>query len=163
MADPLRIEGMDALLAKIATLQQLRMVEAGLLAGGAHMKTQMQKYPTQRAMTRASIYGSPFKSDKQRRFFFYALAKGMIQVPYRRGQSPGSRNLKQGWTVRSFNGGLSVEIGNAAPYGPLVQGQGRQSLYHKAAGWQTDEEVMDREGPAVIEYVRDEITRAISE
>jgi hypothetical protein len=163
MPDPvLHIEGLEALLAKIDRLAQLRWVSGALLAGGSHLKSSMQVYPNANRLTRASVYGKTFQSSKQQRFFFWAKAKGVIQVPYRRGSSPGSQNLKQQWTVAALDNGLTVEIGNAVPYGPLVQGQGRQTLYAKAVGWQTDRQVLDREAPAVVQYVKDAIVEELS-
>lgn len=163
MADPLHIDGLDELLGKIDTLEKMRAVTGALLAGGAHMKTAMQVYPDAKHLKREDVYGKPFQSDRQRKFFFYALAKGIIQVPYRRGGSPGSRNLKQQWTVAATNNGFSVEIGNATSYGPLVQGQGLQSRYAQAVGWQTEQQVLDREAPAVVAYVSDAIQKAVED
>lgn len=164
MPDPvLQIDGMEALLAKIDRLAQSRAVAGALLAGGAHLKTAMQVYPNASRPTRASIYGKPFQSRRQQRYFFYALKAGLIQVPYRRGSSPGSRNLKQQWTVQATNDGMTVEIGNNTPYGPLVQGQGRQSLYMKAVGWQTEKQVLAKEGPVVVAYVRTAIETTLNE
>jgi hypothetical protein len=40
--------------------------------------------PAQEHLTRREVYGEPFKSDKQRRWFFAALRDGEIQVPYQR-------------------------------------------------------------------------------
>jgi hypothetical protein len=163
MPDPvLHIEGLDALLAKIDRLAQLRWVGGALLDGGAHLKTALQVYPDTNRLTRASVYGKTFVSDKQRRFFFYAKSHGLIEVPYRRGSSPGSQNLKQQWTVAAYDNGLTVEIGNAVPYGPLVQGHARQTRYAKAVGWQTDQQVLDREAPAVVQYVKDAIVEELS-
>jgi hypothetical protein len=162
MPDPsLRIEGLDALLAKLDRLAQLRWAGGALLAGGAHLKTAMQVYPDAARLTRASVYGKTFKSSRQQKFFFWAKAKGVIQVPYHRGSSPGSQNLKQAWTVAAYDNGLTVEIGNSVPYGPLMQKQGRQSLYAKAVGWQTDQQVLDRESPAVVQYLKDAIVEEL--
>lgn len=161
MPPTLRIEGLDALLAKVDTLAKLEMVGGALLAGGAHISGAMQVYPPATRPTRASVYGQAFQSDRQRRFFFAAMRKGLIQVPYRRGQSPGSRNMKQGWTVAASNNGLTVEIGNIAPYGPLVQGAGTQSRYMAAVGWRTEQAVLDREAPAVVELLHDAIEKAV--
>lgn len=163
MANPLRIDGLEALITKLTALERLDAARGGLLAGGAHLKTAMQVYAPANRLTRASVYGQTFASAKQRRFFFYALRAGIIQVPYRRGSSPGSRNLKQQWTVAATNDGVTVEIGNATEYGPLVQGQGTQSLYAKAVGWQTDQAVLDRDGPAVVQYVKTSLETALAE
>lgn len=160
MAKTVVIEDMDALLAKLTKLQTLQAVQGAMLLAGAHIEGKMKAYPPQSGATRKSVYNKTFKTDKQRRFFFYALKKGIIQLPYRRKLGGG---LAGAWTVRAFDQGLSVEIGNNTSYGPLVQGQGRQSLYHKAGGWATDEAVLERETPAVVAYVKDAIEQALSE
>src|SRR3990167_2905281 len=89
----LTLHGDEELLAKLKTLKQLRGLRGALLAGGAHVAGKMKEYP-------AARHGpQPFKTEKQRRYVFWAMARGIIQIPYRRGQSPGSRNLKQQGSV----------------------------------------------------------------
>lgn len=156
------IQGLDKLVRKIETLAEMKAVAGALLAAGAHISGQMKIYPPANRPTRKSVYGKSFVSDRQRRYFFWAKRKGLIQVPYRRGQSPGSRNLKQQWTVAANESGLRVEIANSTPYGPLVQGQGRQTLYAKAIGWQTDAQVLERERPRVVQYLKSAIDDVLS-
>jgi hypothetical protein len=163
MPDALRLQGYDELLRKLDSLAKLRRVEGALKAAGAHLSGKLKRYPAQKRMTRASMYGQPFKSDRQRKYFFYALRKGLIQVPYRRGQSPGSRNLKQQWTVETYNSGLTVEVGNATPYGPYVQGHGRQALYHYLGGWKTEWDVMSEEGEQVLGFVKRAVDETLAE
>lgn len=75
-------------------------------------------------------------TDKQRRYFFWALKQGMIEVPYRRGQSPGSEKFGTKWTVQTK--GFSTEIGNNASYASLLSGgEGEQSKYMAARGWRS--------------------------
>lgn len=161
MPASMHIEGLEELLRRIQTLQKMREVTAALLAGGAHLKTQMQVYPPQAHLTRKSVYGQSFQSDRQRRWFFWALARGALTVPYRRGQSAGSRNLKQQWTVVASNSGLTVEIGNSTPYGPLMQSAVMQGRMAKAAGWQTDQQVLDRDGPKAVDFVKNQIQQTL--
>jgi hypothetical protein len=157
------IKGMAELLAKLDRLGKPDVAKGAMLQAGAYVAGKMKEYPPTSHLTRKAVYGKSFASTRQRKFFFWAMKSGKLQSPYRRGQSPGSRNLKQGWTVRALGDGLTVEVGNNAPYGPLVQGAGRQSLYHKASGWQTDQAVVDREAPAVVAYVKDAIDKALAE
>lgn len=162
MPESPRIEGLAELIRKVETLQQMTAVQGALLEGGALVKTGMQQYPPQAHLSRKAVYGQSFQTDRQRKFFFYALKHGLIQVPYRRGQSPGSRNLKQQWSVIASNGGLTVEIGNVTPYGPLVQGSELQTGFARATGWQTDKQVLDREGPAVVGLVKESIDEQLA-
>lgn len=80
-----------------------------------------------------------FVSDKQRRYFFAALADGTIQVPYRR-----TRTLGKRWTtkVEFINGGVVGTVGNVTPYAPLVQGRETQAGIHYMH-WQTAETTLD--------------------
>ena len=117
MPATIRFEGLESLMGKIESLQQVRMIAAGIKTAALHIKGKIAQYPPVKRLTRASVYGSSFQTDKQRRYFFYALAKGKIEVPYRRGESPGSRTLGRRWTIATSNNGLTAIVGNNAPYG----------------------------------------------
>lgn len=71
----------------------------------------------------------PFKSAQQRRFFFAALRRGQITVPYQRTYA-----LQRGWTYVPGGGGGVVT--NRVPYAAMVMGsQGEQSGYFAGKGW----------------------------
>ena len=74
---------------------------------------------------------------------------------YVRGAPPHSEKLGSRWTSRSISGSGFVgrEVGNTASYAPLVQSAERQALIHRGR-WQTDEQVITRELPAVVADVR---------
>ena len=148
----IRLEGYDALLRKITTLEQMRQLAAAVKSAALHVKGKIAQYPAE------SHRPQPFVSDKQRRGFFAKLRKGKIDVPYRRGASPGSQSLGRKWTIASSNGGLTVTVGNNVSYGPLVQGE-KQTGYHATTGWRTVEQVMDAERETVVEYVSQELQR----
>ena len=93
----------EKLLRKLKTLHELAPVTGALLAAGAHVAGKFSEYPPQSGLTRKQVYGQSFQSERQRRWFFAALSRGEIDVPYRRGSSAGSRNLKQTWTVRQIS------------------------------------------------------------
>lgn len=69
--------------------------------------------------------GQPFKSDKQRRWFFAALRKGQISVPYQR-----TGTLGRGWR---YDAGASSVV-NTVPYAGQVMGDD-QSDYFGNKGW----------------------------
>ena len=102
----------------------------------------IKRYPPRKSISRREVYGQSFESEKQRRWFFAALKEGRIDVPYRRGQSPGSERLCTQWyaTVKGF----STEIGNRASYASLVVGE-EQSRMMAARGWRRLVDVVSEE------------------
>lgn len=96
----------------------------------------LHKYP------QASGKKQPFKSDKARRFFFAALRKGQIEVPYRRSGATG-RSYEKHPTAQ----GMDVTSGR--PSAILTRGT-PQAAYHKGT-WQTHEELAKSlEGDAAL-------------
>lgn len=162
MADTIRIEGLEPLLKKIRSIAELQPVIGGIKAAALHLKGKLAIYPEQKHLTRASVYGSPFKSDKQRRFFFWALRTGEIEVTYRRGESPGSQTFGRRWTIRTSNRGLTAEVGNNAAYGMLLMDKERQSKYHAAVGWTTTDDVIAEETETIVSFVKYYIDRELA-
>ena len=140
----IRIEGLDELTARIKIAQQLKGFKAGLYNGAKHVRRVVRLYPRQQHRRQ------PFKTAKQRRYFFWALRQGIIQVPYVR-----TLTLKRNWNIESANGGLVQIVANATPYGPLVQGAGSQANYHRQTGWTTDAQVAQQEAPEVVRLARE--------
>lgn len=89
---------------------------------------------------------------RQRKFFFAALRSGRIEVPYRRGMSPGSQRAMQRWGVTYADGGLTATVGNNAAYSPYLYDPARQALYHKG-NWKTTAEIARNTGPRAREIV----------
>jgi hypothetical protein len=125
-----------------------------LLAGAVHVKGKIATYPAQSHMSRKSVYGSSFASDRQRRWFF---AVGQYQTPYGR-----TSNLAHRWAISSDMSGLRQIVGNNTAYGPYVQDPERQSLYHRAQGWLTTDAVAEQESEAVSKMVLEAIEKAIA-
>jgi hypothetical protein len=83
---------------------------------------------------RPSRAPQPFRSAKQRRWFFAALEDGTIKVPYQR-----TEQLMKGWKKEQTPQGVTVF--NTVPYASLVQGRRNdQSPYHRAT-WKPYEDV----------------------
>ncbi len=82
----------------------------------------------------ASGKKQPFKSAKQRKYFFAALRSGKMRIPY-----PRSGSLARNWKLSSIGGMRTItgRITNPRPYDKFVQGDdGDQAGYH-AGNWRT--------------------------
>lgn len=130
------------------------MPDAALKAGEAAMEKtllylhgQLPPYPPPPLPGNAA----KFWTDKQRRFFFAAVKKGLIKVPYRRTGTLGRQFTTE---TRHVDDGIEGEIGTATPYAPWVVGpdypgevfagkNNGQPMYqariHENRWWQFDE------------------------
>jgi hypothetical protein len=133
-----RIVGMDKLNKRLNTIAQAH--EKAGAESAAHLKRKAQTYPPVRKQAQ------PFKTDKSRRYFFAALRDGRIEVPYRRGSSPGSQKLGSRWTV--IKDGNRHRVVNNTSYGPQVMGSERQAPYHRG-NWKTETQIAREEAPTV--------------
>jgi hypothetical protein len=111
------ITGADAV-AALLSKALVPSIEAGLMAIGAELQNELAAYPGRSGKKQL------FKSAKQRRFFFAALRKGGIVVPYRR-----SGDLGRGWQLQP-SGRLRVVLRNSVSYAAMVIGK-NQADYHK--------------------------------
>lgn len=104
----------------------------------------------------------PPRSERQRRFLMALARAGGI--PYRR-----TGNLGRAWTtdVQETGGGLTGTVGNSVVspqgkrYGPLVEGEGTQTAYHRG-NWPTDQAVLQKHlGPIEADFA-DAIDKALA-
>lgn len=112
-----------------------RALRLGTEDAADHLMERMRTYPDQ------STGKINFVSEKQRRFFFWALNEGIITVPYRR-----TRTLAKSWsrTVQTVPGGAVGEVGsneNIAPYNRFVQDRTQQARIHRG-NWHTVQSVV---------------------
>ncbi len=147
----IRIEGIEELIKRIDTLEQLKHTVAALVKGAKHVQRKARLYP------RKPGRPQPFVSDKQRRGFFYHLKRGNITVPYSRTMA-----VKRGWQIESRNDGLTQIIENSEPHAKLVQSPEGQTRYHATTGWQTTTQVAASEGPTVVALVREGLQKDVS-
>lgn len=133
----------------------LKPFKTGLKAGAIHLKGRVSIYP------RVSRRKQPFVSDKQRRGFFYHLKQGNIEVPYKRGSSPGSERHSQSWTTRGRKNDFEQVIGSDTSYGPLLQEEKKQTSYHKGTGWKTTKQVTRSEQAEVNKIILVTMNKAI--
>lgn len=155
MSAYIQIEGLDRVIGKLENLQQLNTVKAGIKAAAIHVKGKIAEYPPRKHIPMR------WKSERQRRWFFAALRSGAIDVPYKRGSSPGSEGLGRRWTVKERDDGLSAVVGNNVSYGPFVQREDSQYWMHKASGWKTTARVANEERSVVVDFVTAAIRKAL--
>lgn len=148
MSDGMTITGEPELLAALQKLGSSAVNRAVLNAGALMLAGKLKVYPPANRLTRASVYGSTFKSEKQRRFFFWAMSAGVIVVPYVRGSNPKSKNLQQSWTIK-VDSDTQASVGTQVSYAPLAMDAERQSKYLAAVGWRTVQTIIKAEEPAV--------------
>jgi hypothetical protein len=101
-------------------------------------------YPSQ---TNAS---QPFKTERQRKWFFAALADGTISVPYRR-----TGRLANSWLARQ-EGWSHWVLENSAPYAHWVVGRGQQAVFHEG-NWWTADDIIEEEVGDLTEQLTEEL------
>jgi hypothetical protein len=106
-------------------LRQMGWARQGLEQAGRYFQTQAEIYPPQR---HGPMVGG-FKSERQRRFFFWALRTGLITVPYVR-----TYNLQRSWQTVMNETALKATIGSGVSYSQWTHGA-KQAQYHKITGW----------------------------
>ena len=116
-------------------------------AAGQRVKLKAAAYPPQ------SRKPQPFKTAKQRRWFFAALKAGIISVPYSRtGTLANSwRATKSGWS--------HWLVENSAAYAELVIGDGgQQAKYHQGTWWQAGD-IFGADVADLTKELSDELTK----
>ena len=110
----LEVKGLEELQAKLAKLPDTArdMIVDDL---NEEILKFMRAYEPYKHVSLKQAYGG-FVSDKQRRFFFAALADGRISVPYKRTQE-----LHDAWRVEGK--GYQSIIVNEKPYASYVMGE----------------------------------------
>ena len=121
------VSGLQPVMDKLAKLPKAVHEEA-TRAGADEVVRVMRVYPAEKRVSRAQAYGTTFFSDKQRRYFFWALRQGIITVPYRR-----TNSLRDNWVI--IGQGLDEMVVNQTPYAGLVMGDNEQNRMHQQIGW----------------------------
>lgn len=153
----IRVEGAEELIARLTRLEQMQRVKDAIYAATMDIKGRIAKYPDRSSRPNLMLRGNSARAQRMRAGFFARLKSGEIEVPYRRGQSPGSEKLGQRWAVSMENAGWRGVVGNNASYAKLVQDSANQTSYHRHTGWVTTNQVAQLYGKQAI----DSISRAL--
>ncbi len=119
------------LTAKLASFERQQVVHQTVHDTAVFMQGKMREYPPQISVTRAQAYGQTFQNDKQRRWFFAALRRGELTIPYKR-----TGHLADMWRVWEPAKNQAV-LTNDTSYAGLVQERGKQSRMMTIIGWRT--------------------------
>jgi hypothetical protein len=99
------------------------------------LRDELRRYPPQ-------IHGlsQPFRSEKSRRYFFWALRHGKISVPYKR-----TGGVREGWKidVSTTGGDIRVTAKNTNAHAHLVQGD-QQTADMKRRNWKQAGEIASK-------------------
>jgi hypothetical protein len=148
------IKGGNEIAGRIRNVAQLRGVKSAIARGALHLKNAIAQYPAASEANRPTGYPG----------HWYERGYGPRWA--RKGGGAGGRRtsetLGRKWTVAKRNGGLTAVIGNNVSYGPYVQDRGKQAEFHARRGWRTTDDVVEREGEAVVSWVAEKIEKALS-
>lgn len=144
-----KLEGLDKLLAKLKSLEDLKFLKAVILAAGRTVKAHIATYPP---ATEANSPRGPGQSWYQRGEGTHYQKVGGGESVYKT-----SETLGRSWTTTVKDNGLTVEVGAHASYAPFVQDKESQAWFHKARGWLTTDDVITEDGPKIVEQLREAI------
>jgi hypothetical protein len=159
------IDGIEPIVKKLEALEGGKALRVGMYQAGEHVLKVAKKYPPKLRPSRKSVYGMTWVSDRQRRFMMWAMrnpGKSGIDVPYRRSQSPTSKRFGQQWSHVWNPNGLTHDIGNGVKaYGAYLMDPKKQSLYMKAVGWKTTQQIADAERNRCVRIVTNALMEAL--
>ncbi len=135
-----QIRGLDQLLPKIKSLPPELIEQVMTSVGEYSLEVIREEQPAQKHVSRADAYpdapaGPGWFSDRQRRWFFAALASGELVTPYNR-----TGTLAAGWKLEKA--GDNYTLVNDVPYAPYVQGFAFQSRHEALVGWKNINQVI---------------------
>lgn len=115
---------------KLADFERKDVIGQTVGEVGEFMRGKLRDYPGYRYVSRRAAYGVPFFSDRQRRWFFAALASGELKIGDNR-----TRRLADGWQIKQ-TGPKQIDLFNAVPYAKYVQGtMTEQARQPRLVGW----------------------------
>ncbi len=147
------VQGLEELQAGLEALPE-EARDAAVDGVSTYLINVFRAYPPQKYVSNREAYGAPFVSDKQRRWFFAALARGEIDVPYKRTQT-----LANSW--RQEGRGYSSILVNETPYAQFVQEHTTQSRMMALRGWKTTLVVIQERISRIIEVSNGAAQRVI--
>ena len=148
MSFEFEIHGDDALIAKLNKFHP-EVIPAATRAIAEALKGFLAKYPG--PVHKPIQWASP----AQRTWYINARRQAGLG-PYRRNSDPWSQRLGPSWATA--NRGMDAVVGTRVTYAPWVQSDKQQQPMHKATGWVTDKQAIDKaKEERVAERVWDQV------
>jgi hypothetical protein len=117
---------------KLSDFERKRVLGQTLNEVGTFMRDKVREYPTYKVVSRRAAYGVPFFTDRQRRWFFWALGEGLIHP----GQNNRTGTLGEGW--RLIEHAKQLDLVNEVPYAKHMQGTvTEQARQPRMVGWKS--------------------------
>jgi hypothetical protein len=150
---PKTIKGLDELVRKLKTFEDLQKLRPAMMAGALHVKGKIAQYPPFSAANVEPSHGRWYKRGWGSK---YKRLDGKVT-----GKKT-SETLGRRWTVANRDRGLTKVIGNKASYARYVQSEEEQAGFHGDRGWKTDAQVIKEEQEAVLNFVKKEVDKILA-
>jgi len=147
-----KIIGMQQVVEKIKTLDDLEIAKPALKGAALHIKGVVNRYPP------SSEANVPY----QRRWYERGYGSKWMRRDGSVGGRKTSETLGRKWTIRTADRGLTVIVGNNVSYGPYVQDAKHQAGFHAARGWKTIQDVVKEESDTVVNFIVEHIERSLN-
>lgn len=152
----IEVTGIEQVREKLRFLGNNRIAQKTSMEVAKFLRGEFMKYPPPRYVTRAAAYGSSFFTDRQRRWFFAALGRGELKIPYRR-----TRATMMGWEVMPF-GARDAIVVNDTEGAKWTMDDQTQTRHEAMVGWQRVKAIVNKNrdrirqiaGRAVDAYIR---------
>ncbi len=151
----IQIEGLDAVVNKINTIEQFQGLETAMLAVGTHVKGKIDKYPQSTEANEPRSFVSGGKNSWYERGYGPRWARKDGSV----GGRKTSKDMGRQWGVKASH--AQVIIGNNVAYAPFVHDEDEQASFHKRRGWKTIQQVAKEEEPTVRRFIEDYIAKLL--
>lgn len=151
MSLEISLNGADRLIRKLERFHP-EVIPAATRAIAEALKGYLAKYP--------GPSHSPVKwaSMRQKVAYFAMRRKAGLPAKYTRNSDPMSQRLGPSWATE--NRGMDAVVGTRVKYAPWVQGSKQQQPMHKATGWITDEQAIQKAAEEqVAKRVWDQVVR----
>ena len=154
-----QIQGLDKLNKKLDTLENFQHKMHEPMEKGLSL---MHDYIAVAPRKKRGAFTADAK-PQQRRWYWWAVRKGII------GHDPNSGYIRTNtiwrkWTTKITNhsSGVTGELGNNALGAIYVQSKEAQQPFHKASGWRTDAETIEKNAKKVQGFFDDVAHREVN-
>jgi hypothetical protein len=156
----IKIDGIEAVSKKLRTLADFQQWAAVPM----EQTTALVWDEISKAPPKSPGAFSRLATPRQKRAYWAKVRSG--EITHREGMGYQRTNtLQRRWTssIKKTADGVRGELGNNAPYVFFVQSDARQQPFHKASGWVTDKQALERTEPRIEAVWRAAIRRVIDQ
>ena len=148
----IKIEGLDELVKKIKDLGELKRFVVSMKAAAEHIEGIVRQYPP----------ASEANAPGQKRWYERGYGPRWTRMDGSIGGSKTSKDLKESWTIKQENGGLTQIVGTKVKYGPFAMDEAQQASFHKRRGWKTIQTVVREQTARISQFIKAEMDKIIN-